>query len=149
MKMEYKEEFERIKQSMSAEGVAVTGTFWSFAPYLQWVRIDALRKEDWPNGLSDNSVFVDIQIDMQAQKFEVGNCGHIWLTDADERKSYLCMCSMRKAVEAVGGKWLRKSKYKDAADLAKKVRKFWEQTMDCVDRATGGYPYKKMIVNIY
>lgn len=145
----YRDEFDKIKKAMWDEGALAVGGFGSFCPYQQWVRLDALSREDWPNGISDNSIFVDIKINMKEQKFEVSRSGHIWLTDADAKKSYLCMCGMRSAVEVMGGKWLRKSSYKDAKDLAKKVKKFWEQAVDCVAKATGGYPYKKMQINIY
>lgn len=50
---------------------------------------------------------ISFKIDMKGHKFEVSDCGHIWLSEADQKASYLCMCSMRKAVEAMGGKWMR------------------------------------------
>lgn len=145
----YRTEFDLIKKAMWDHDALAVGGFGSFVPYQQWVRLDALSREDWPNGISGNSIFVDIKINMKEHKFEISRSGHIWLTEHDKKASYLCMCGMRNAVEAMGGKWMRKSKYKDATDLAKKVSAFWEQCMDCVNRATGGYPYKQMQVNIY
>lgn len=145
----YKSEFELIKAAMRLKTLPVRGGFGSFVPYLQHVRLDALNASDYPNGIAENSIYVDIKVDMKEHKFEVSSCGHIWLSDADKKKSYMCMCSMRNAVERMGGKWMRKSKFKDSEDLAKKVRDFWTQAMECVRQATGGYPYKQMIVNIY
>lgn len=145
----YQSEYEKIKVALRARTLPARGQFGSFVPYQQWVRLDALNTTDWPNGIAENSIYISFKIDMKEHKFEVSDCGHIYLSEADQEASYLCMCSMRKAVEAMGGKWMRKSAYKDAEDLAKKVRDFWTQAIECVKQATGGYPYKQMRINIY
>lgn len=145
----YKSEFELIKAAMRLKTLPVRGQFGSFVPYQQWVRLDALNTTDWPHGIAENSIYIDFKINMKESKFEVSSCGHIYLSEADQKASYLCMCSMRNAVEKMGGKWMRKGKFKDAEDLAKKIRDFWTQAIECVKQATGGYPYKQMIVNIY
>ncbi len=145
----YRSEFETIKAALRAQTLPARGQFGSFVPYQQWVRLDALNTTDWPHGIAENSIYIDFKINMKESKFEVSSCGHIYLSETDQKASYLCMCSMRNAVEKMGGKWMRKSKFKDAEDLAKKIRDFWTQAIECVKQATGGYPYKQMIVNIY
>lgn len=146
----YEAVFNEIMQAARNNELPVVGRrFWDFVPYQQRVRLDALDKKDWPNGINDNSIYIEFKVNMKDNTFEACDCGHILLTRDDQKKSYLAMCTIKKAVEAVGGKWMRKSSYKDAKDLAKKVKKFWEQAVDCVAKATGGYPYKKMQINIY
>ena len=147
----YKEEFNEILDALRGKNMIahIRGGFGTFCPHIQHFSLDALDKEDHPNGISENSIYVRFTIDFKERKFEIRGSGHIWLTDEDKRKSYLCMCSVRDASEAMGGKWMRKSKFRSAEDLANKVAKFWAATMENVTKATGGYPYKQMIVNIY
>ena len=123
--------------------------FESFFPRTQYLVLDALDKKDWPHNIDINSVFIGFKVDLLANTVEVFRQGHIWLTPADQKKSYLAMCSMRDAVKAQGGKWMRKTTFKSAEDLAKKVIDFYSNTMALIDKATGGYPYKQMQINIY
>lgn len=65
------------------------------------------------------------------------------------KKSYLAMCSMKRAHQAIGGKWFRRTKYKSAADLAKKMVTFYDSVKNTMEEVTDGYPYKQMKINIY
>ena len=65
------------------------------------------------------------------------------------KKSYLAMCSMKKAHQEIGGKWFRRTKYKSAADLAKKMVTFYDSVKNTMEEVTDGYPYKQMKINIY
>lgn len=123
--------------------------FGDLYPEVQYVTLDALRPDDWPNGIAENSVYVTFGIDMAMMTVECASCGHIWLTDEDKRKSYLAMCSIKKAHKAIGKTWMRKSKFKNTEDLAKKIDKFWSSVLETLDEVTGGYPYKEMKINIY
>lgn len=145
----YKDEFTEIKKAMMKELLPVRGNFGTFCPHLQFVTLDALRPEDWPNHIAQNSIYLYFKIDLKSKTFEVAQCGHIWLSKHDQDKSYLAMCSMKKAHQHLGGKWLRKSKYKDANDLTAKVKKFYDSVMENMTKATGGYPYKQMLIDIY
>lgn len=148
----YKREFKEITTLLITErpdDCFFYGSFGSFCPYLQFITFDALKKEDWPNNISENSIYIRFSINLKEKSFEAKSSGHIWLSDADSKKSYLCMCSMKQAHKALGGKWLRKSKFKSAQDLVAKMNKFYTEVMASVTQATGGYPYKQMLVNIY
>lgn len=127
----------------------VYGSFGSFCPYLQFFTLDALFPQDWPNNISANSIYIAFKIDFRTNTVEVSTTGHIYLSEADQKKSYLCMCSMKNAHQAMGGKWMRKSKFKSPDQLAEKVEKFWLDVMASIEKATGGYPYKQMQVDIY
>lgn len=125
------------------------GKFDSFCPYLRFFTLDALFPQDWPNNISANSIYIMFKIDLRTNSVETSTTGHIWLSEADQKKSYLAMCSMKNCHEAMGGKWFRKSKFKTPEQLAEKIEKFWLAVMASVENATGGYPYKQMQIDIY
>ena len=145
----YKTQFEDIVSALNDAGYTTTDEFETFCPELQYIRMDMLKKEDWPNHIADNSIYIMYEIDMRAKTVEVSKCGSIWLSKEDSKKSYLAMCSMKKAHQAVGGKWFRRTKYKSAADLAKKMVAFYNSVKQTMGEVTNGYPYKQMKINIY
>lgn len=130
-------------------GAFVRGCFGTFCPEVQFVTIDALDKKDWPHNITENSVYVTFKIDFARGTFEAWQYGHIYLTEHDRKASYLCMCSMKQAHIANGGKWMRKSRFADASELARKIQKFWLSVSKTLDEVTDGYPYKQMTVDIY
>ena len=120
-----------------------------FCPELQWIRIDALNPENWPNNISANSIFIEFKFDLAAKKLEVSRTGHIWLSPSDkatDRYKYLAMKSMTNVAEDMGKKKFRKSKFKDADDAVKKMNDYYNMVMECVEKYTGGYPYKQGIL---
>lgn len=145
----YKAQFEDIVSALNDAGYTTTDKFGTFCPELQYIRMDMLKKEDWPNHIDRNSIFITYEIDMCAKTVEVSTFGHIYLSNEDSKKSHLCMCSMKHAHQAIGGKWMRRSKYKSAADLAKKMVIFYNSVKQTMEEVTDGYPYKKMKINIY
>lgn len=145
----YKTQFEDIVSALNDAGYTTTDEFETFCPELQYIRMDMLKKEDWHNHISDNSIYIMYEIDMRAKTVEVSRSGHIYLSNEDSKKSYLAMCSMKKAHQAIGGKWFRRTKYKSAADLAKKMVAFYNSVKQTMEEVTDGYPYKQMNINIY
>ena len=148
----YKREYEEIKTLLITErpdDCFCYGHFDSFGPQYQFITYDALKKEDWPNNIAANSIYIAFYIDFKTKTFEARSSGHIYLTKADQDKSYLCMCSMKQAHKALGGKWMRKSKFKSAQNIVEKMNRFYNEVMASVTKATGGYHYKQMLVNIY
>ena len=145
----YKAQFEDIVSALNDAGYTTTDKFETFCPKLQYIRMDMLKKEDWPNNIADNSIYIMYEIDMRAKTVEVSKCGSIWLSKEDSKKSYLAMCSMKQAHQAVGGKWFRRTKYKSDADLAKKMVTFYDTVKQTMEKVTDGYPYKQMKINIY
>ena len=129
----------------TAENVSV-GKIGGFCPYIIFVRMDALKREDWPNGIAENSVFIDFEIDLFNKKVEVHGSGHIWLSPYDKttpKYKYLCMKSMQNVLVDNGGKKFRKQGYKDMKDLANRMQKYYAQVMEAVNDYTDGYPYKQ------
>ena len=145
----YKAQFEDIVSALNDAGYTTKDKFGTFCPELQYIRMDMLKKEDWPNHIDRNSIFITYEIDMCAKTVEVSTFGHIYLSNEDSKKSHLAMCSMKHAHQAVGGKWFRRTKYKSAADLAKKMITFYNSVKHTMEEVTEGYPYKQMKINIY
>ena len=145
----YKAQFEDIISALNDAGYIVTDKFDTFCPHIQYIRMDMLEEEDWPNHIDRNSIFITYEIDTCAKTVEVSTCGHIYLSDEDSDKSHLAMCSMKHAHQAVGGKWFGRTKYKSAADLAKKMVDFYNSVKKTMEEVTNGYPYKQMKINIY
>ena len=145
----YKAQFDEIISALNDAGYIATDKFDTFCPHIQYIRMDMLKEEDWPNNISGNSIYIMYKIDMRAKTVEVSTCGHIYLSYEDSKKSYLAMCSMKKAHQAIGGKWFRRTKYKSTADLAKKMAAFYNSVKQTMEEVTDGYPYKQMKVNIY
>lgn len=119
-----------------------------FCPYLLFVKFDALNKEDYPNGIAENSIYITFEIDLFNKKVNVFRSGAVWLSPYDKtlpQYKYLCMKSMQNVLTDNGGKKFRKQGYKDMKDLAKKMETYYKQVMQEVKNYTGGYPYKKGI----
>ena len=146
---DYRSMWADIVLSLMDRGLPVRGCgFGAFCPYQQWFTLSFIKPEDEPR-ISENGMYVTFKVNMKEGKIEVSQNGHIWLTKADEKASYLCMCGLRAAVEATGRKWFRKSSFKDEDDLAKKVERFFNECCAALGEATEGYPYKQMKINIY
>ena len=127
----------------------VYGSFQKFCAWTQYITIDALNKEDWPNGIKENSVFVTFKIDLANKKVEIHRTGNVWISKQDKelytRDSYLAMHSMTEITKRNGGKVMRKSTYKDSKDLAKRIINAFEDIMEQVIDYTSAYPYKEGI----
>lgn len=108
----------------------------------KYIRIDALHAKDYPNMIDDNSIFMEFKI--VDNSVEVFRCGHVYLSPYDRANDfkYYAMRGMRCLALEGGVKKMRKGKYKTAQDLAKKLAKTFNDTMQVVERYTGGYPYK-------
>lgn len=144
--------FEEIVSKLNEVSNAkkIYGTFDErFCPEMQWIRIDALNPENYPHGIADNSIFIEFKFDLAAKKLEVTRTGHIWLSPSDkatDRYKYLAMKSMTCVAEDMGKKKFRKSKFKNAEDAVKKMNDYYNMVMECVEKYTGGYPYKEGII---
>lgn len=129
----------------TAENVSV-GKIGGFCPYIIFVRLDALKREDWPNNIAENSIYIDFEIDLYNKKVSVFRSGSVWLSPYDKtlpQYKYLCMKSMQNVLVDNGGKKFRKQNYKDMKDLAKKMQQYYAQVMEAVNDYTDGYPYKQ------
>ena len=120
-----------------------------FCPYISFVTIDALESKDYPNNIAANSIYVCFEIYHTEKKVEIHSCGHIYISEEDKNNhsqyKYLAMHSMLHLAKVRNVKGLRKSKYKDIADLAQKINSTFENIMAEVEDYTGGYPYKQGI----
>ena len=131
----------------TAENVSV-GKIGGFCPYIIFVRLDALKREDWPNNIAENSIYIDFEIDLYNKKVSVFRSGSVWLSPYDKttpKYKYLAMKSMQNVLVDNGGKKFRKQNYKDMKDLAKKMQQYYAQVMEAVNDYTDGYPYKQGI----
>ena len=115
-------------------------------PYLLFVKFDALDKEDYPNGIDENSIYITFEINLFDKKVSVFRCGSVWLSPYDKtlpQYKYHCMKSMQNILIDNGGKKFRKQGYKDMNDLTMKMENYYIQVMKEVENYTDGYPYKK------
>lgn len=151
METNYKEMVQEIaneikKQVPLAKQVKIsTG---GYCPYLCFIRIDALLEKDYPHNISDNSIYIDYEIDFNENKFEVFRVGHVYLSPKDlktDKYKYLAMKSMSNILVDKGGKKMRKTKHKDCKTTAKKMADYFNEVMNAVIEYTGGYPYKEGI----
>lgn len=145
----YNAQFDDIISALNDAGYIATDKFDTFCPHIQYIRMDMLKKEDWPNHIACNSIYIMYKIDMRVKTVELSRCGNIYLSDKDSKKSCFAMCSMKQAHKAIGSKWFRRTKYKSAADLAKKMIAFYYSVKQTMETVTDGYPYKQMKINIY
>lgn len=114
-------------------------------PYMQFVRLDALNKEDYPHGIDRNSVYIDFCVNHKENKVEIHSLGCVYLDEADkqsEKYKYYAMKSIQQVYVDKGGKKFRKSKFKTEKDLCKKMLDYFDNVMVEVEKYTGGYPYK-------
>lgn len=115
---------------------------------LQYIRIDALDPKDYPNNIADNSVYITFAVDYDEKKVELRSSGHVYLSPKDlatPQYKYMAMKGVHNVAKDKGVKVFRKSKFKDAKDLATKMANYYNKVMECVTEYTGGYPYKKGI----
>lgn len=118
----------------------------SLAPYLQFVRLDALDPKDYPHHIDDNSIFLEFEVNLMTRKVELFKQGHIYLSQSDRegKYKYLAMKSMTNAHVDLGGKKFRKSKFKTMTDLANKLEAYYKDVMQSVKIYTNDcYPYKQ------
>lgn len=121
----------------------------NYYPNVCFIVVDALAPQDYPHGISDNSVFLMFRIDFDEKNFECKRSGHIYLSEKDKRDNpklrYLCMNSMVEIGVRRGLKKMRKSKIKDMATTAHKMATYFNEVMEKVVAYTGSYPYKQGI----
>lgn len=119
----------------------------NYYPNVCFIVVDALAPQDYPHGISDNSVFLMFRIDFEEKNFECVRSGHIYLSEKDKRDNqklrYLCMNSMVEIGVRRGLKKMRKSKIKDMATTAHKMATYFNEIMEKVVDYTDGYPYKQ------
>ncbi len=122
---------------------------YSFSPEMQFIRLDALEEKDYPSGIDRNSIYVCFRIDMEEKSIQIHSAGSVWISKEDkqlyEGDRYMAMHSMLSITRRNGGKVMRKQRYKDSLDLAKKIIKAYNDIMTQVIAYTGGYPYKQGI----
>lgn len=119
----------------------------NYYPNVCFIVVDALAPQDYPHGISENSVFLIFRIDFEEKNFECKRSGHIYLSEKDKRENpklrYLCMNSMVEIGVRRGLKKMRKSKIKDHATTAHKMATYFNEVMEKVVEYTGSYPYKQ------
>ncbi len=141
------ERFNEILNELNVNKVSerILGRFASFYPSVQYITLDALKKEDVPNNIQENSVYICFKLDLLHKKIEIHSCGHVWLSSEEQKKTNLAMCSLKQIAIARDVKWFRKQSYKDSTDVAVKMNNFYKNVMAKVMEYTQSYPYKQGI----
>ena len=147
----FKNTYLTIVDKLIEENIHLTGS--NFRRVLSDVSTQNLRlsfqKPEDEDDILDNGVYLIFQIDLRKNTIELKQSGHIWLTEEDQKKSYLCMTGIKNLYKYKKLPYFRKSRFKTAEDCANKLIKFYKQTKDILDEVTEGYPYKRMKINIY
>lgn len=119
----------------------------NYYPNVCFIVVDALAPQDYPHGISENSVFLMFRVDFEAKTVEYKRSGHIYLSEKDKRENpklrYLAMNSMVEIATRAGVKKMRKSQYKDNTTSAHKMATYFNEVMEKVVEYTNGYPYKQ------
>lgn len=119
----------------------------NYYPNVCFIVVDALAPQDYPHGISDNSVFLMFRVDFEAKTVEYKRSGFIYLSEKDKRENpklrYLAMNSMVEIATRAGVKKMRRSQHKDNATSAHKMATYFNEVMEKVVNYTNGYPYKQ------
>lgn len=148
MKATFNEIVSKLTEVSNAKKI-YGGWHGAWCPEIQYIRIDALNADDHPNNIADNSIFLEFEINLADSKIELNRSGHIWLSPSDkasEEYKYFAMKSMVDVAVDMGVKKFRKSKFKTVDDAVKKMNDYYNMVMECVEKYTGGYPYKQGIL---
>lgn len=119
----------------------------NYYPNVCFIVVDALAPQDYPHGISENSVFLMFRVDFEAKTVEYKRSGHIYLSEKDKRENpklrYLAMNSMVEIATRAGVRKMRRSRHKDNATSAHKMATYFNEVMEKVVEYTNGYPYKQ------
>ena len=111
---------------------------------IYFIKFEALKKEDFPNGIPENGKYICFHIDTTLKKVERHSNGCIWLNETDKKRDkykFYAMRSMVDIAEENGIKKFRKCKYKNEKDLFDKINNYFQSVMQCVTEYSNGYPY--------
>lgn len=122
----------------------------SFNLQTLWIYIDYLKEEDWPHGIMRNSIIFCFKYEFKDNKLSIFTAyePHVYLSPYDQEHDFKYL-AMRGAVnlgKECGVKFV-KSKAKNEKEIATKIAKYLNPIMDIITIYTGGYPYKKGILN--
>lgn len=145
--VKYRNEWQEIRTELLLNGLTLGGGFGEFCPYIQHFTLWFTKKEDIP-AISENGMYLQFNINMKEKSIEVSRTGCIELSKEDKDKCYLYGCGLKEVHTHLGKKWMRKSRYKTEKDCADKMTNFFNDCLNTLERATEGYPYKKMKINI-
>lgn len=101
-----------------------------------YIRLDFLLPQDHPNGLSDNSIYIDFNYSLEDCALENNGCGHLNLTDEDKKGKYkyYALKGFTAPYYDKGGKKFRKVRL-DKFDLKTFIDKTKDWVKDVVDSA--------------
>lgn len=147
-----KEDFETLKKMLEDDGIYVVGRYREEFIYndvlvSQYMRLSFLKEKDCPD-IWQNGQYLMFDIDFNTRSIELHSFGHIYLTKADQKKSYMTMCGYKQIFKYKGIPFFRKTKFKTAEDCYKKLKKFYDTTEKVLKEVTNGYPYKEMKIDI-
>ena len=101
-----------------------------------YIRLDFLLPQDHPNGISDNSIYIDFRYNLDECALEMDGCGHLNLTDEDKKGKYkyYALKGFTAPYYDKGGKKFRKVRL-DRFDLKTFIDKTKDWVKDVVDAA--------------
>lgn len=145
-----KENFEKIVKGLNDKGIRTIGRFDDrMGTYdMQFIRVSYLKEEDEPD-IADNGSYLSFRIWLKSNTIELKDTGHIYLTKADQKASYLAMTGVKGIFKHAGKPFFRKTRFKTSEECIKKIENFYNETKKLFEKYTEGYPYHQMKLNIY
>ena len=136
---EYKETANEIKMLLksktSARGVSVYCG--GLAPYLVFVRLDALDEKDWPHGISDNSLFLEFIVDLSVNSVEFHRGGCIPYNKDDPQAGMYYGMGTNQFMKRMGLKIFRKGRFKSIEELVGEMNSFYETFVIALEEYKG------------
>lgn len=106
------------------------------------IRLDFLPKSEHPNGISDNSIFLEFRYDVEDSTIEVSNYGHLELTPQDKagKYKYYALKGFTAPYYDAGGKRFRKTRLDnfDADNVYDKTIDWIKAVVDAALKDQGG-----------
>jgi hypothetical protein len=101
-----------------------------------YIRLDFLLPQDHPNGISDNSIYIDFRYNLDECSLECNGSGHLNLTDEDKKGKYqyYALKGFTAPYYDKGGKKFRKVRL-DKFDLKTFIDKTKDWVKEVVDAA--------------
>ena len=152
----WKSEFDNIMNNLKTDNIpyvkGIYGSFYGYAPNIEFITLDALKPSEWENGIKENSIYITFRLDLNTKTINVLNSGHVWISDKDKEKypnyKYYAMHSMMHIAKMNKCKGIRKKHYKNAKDASDYIKTAFVNVMELIDYYTNGYPYSKGVNDI-
>jgi hypothetical protein len=106
--------------------------------------VDFLDKKDWPNGIFQNSIYVEFEIDFKTYKVGLQYGSSVWLSEKDKEPGSRYSMMAKRGITSLVPKFRKKSFIDRSGNdiLPKIICDYVTELVKALNEYTGGYPYK-------